>query len=235
MISRCPGVDIRRAAVEYHNMGKDFIAGEYRRVVVITECDGQRESLPAYVLSAAGSVLELEIKADPRWAERRALGVIAEAPNGPLTATVADGVVSGSVLKLRLASRWRPSVDRRGSLRLPVHLSCELVSGENSTPGLCLDITLSGAAIECREWTEQVFRLRLASRSGPVELNCRAVNIETSLGGSVVHCAFRPMSLRTRAVLVDLVETARREFEEAQRYLATRADDPQLPATHRSA
>ena len=131
---------------------------------------------------------------------------------------------------LRVAAPWSGPVDQRQQTRYPAHLAAVVRSGGH--PGgleaRVLDLSCGGAAVQVREWdaAEGAFDLALDWSGAPIYQHCRPVAVERRWNGVVLHCAFVDMSVPQLAALEEITASLRSTFEEAQRYLAMRVNDP---------
>jgi hypothetical protein len=111
-------------------------------------------------------------------------------------------------------------------------LSCRLEGPGASVDGRCVDLSIGGAAIEVVEWNQHSFNLVL-SAAPPLSIACRTVALEPTFFAVVVHAAFEQCTPEVAAAIHALVEHGRYEFEDAQRQLAHRIDDPSPGVTAR--
>jgi len=130
-----------------------------------------------------------------------------------------------SVLTVWTPSHWHPRSDRRSKRRYPVLLPCRIRADQASAPGRCLDISLSGAAIETEFWHPSVFLLDIVHQGGRVSIPCRTVSVQLCGPMTIVHAQFVDAPESPKSAIAGLVNRARGNFLDAQLLLLGRAND----------
>ncbi len=153
--------------------------------------------------------------------------------NGPgeQFAPVLRSTQDDTLLTVWTPGRWVSTCDRRGQRRYPLVLACTMYAGGMSAPGRCVDISLSGAAIETVSWQAPEFLLVLREAERAVCLPCRRVSGEQLGPVTVVHAAFGDIPEFSRPAFSELLAAVRAEFLVAQAFLAGRADDSLPPGS----
>jgi hypothetical protein len=191
------------------------------RVAVVLERDGVRQTHPARVRRHAGQALEIVFD------ERLPDGVISVlaihmgSGESHRVVAVEEVLVGEASTTVKTGRTWRRVTDRRGTPRYPTFVDCVLHAHDRQVPAQCVDISLSGAAIETVEWHAKRFMLEVRGAAIP----CEVVTLEPVLGICAIHARFLDVPEDSRPILDALVDAARDEFDSAQHYLAERADD----------
>jgi hypothetical protein len=90
------------------------------------------------------------------------------------------------------------------------------------------DASFAGLAIEVGEpWLETRFLLNVTWLRRRCYFRCLLVAPETTPHGIVLHSKLVELGGLQRQVLRDIITTSKTSFEEAQRFLALRANDPE--------
>jgi hypothetical protein len=198
-----------------------------QRVAIITECGGSHKMLAAVVKQQTEGELKVEVEGCPPQEVGKPIAVLAGNGVAQRLFNVCESDASAELLTLRTECRPGLGFDCRGTPRYPAFVSCELIGDGCSATGRCVDISRNGAALETGAWTERKFALVLHDGAVRVEIPCEVVAVETVLSNTVLHVRFGELPDGLVASwLGAIVAKARREFKEAQRYLAGRPDDP---------
>jgi hypothetical protein len=193
------------------------------RVAVVVERDGVRQTHPARVRRHDGRALELVFDDMPPGGAISVLAIHVGSGDDHRVVGAEGAVLGGPSTTVTTGRTWRRVRDRRGTPRYPTFLDCILHTPDRQVNAQCVDISLSGAAIETVEWAARRFMLEVHGVAVP----CEVVTLEPFMGITAIHARFLKLPEEARPVIVDLVEAARDEFDSAQRYLAERADDHQ--------
>ncbi len=205
-----------------------------QRVALIVDRGECREVLAATVLRHAAGKLEVSLAGRPPGAAGRPVAVMVGDGAEQRFVPVLKSVATADSLLLETDRRWRLVFELRSAARYPTFLGCELVGAQTRRPGRCVDLSLTGAAIETVAWDEPAFTLVLDPERTAVSVQCEKVAVESFMGIVVVHARFRALPAETKRAIEALVVSARAEFAEAQEFLVQRADDAQTTATTRS-
>lgn len=199
--------------------------------VFVEATDGGRRAVGARLQRQAENVCELVLDAPLRQGHEHAIVVSIGAGRDQQFAPVMKSQQDGQALTVWTRGNWQAASDRRANPRYPTLLPCSIVSGNVSAPGRCVDISLTGVAVETAVWRPQEFDLVVVLDGAAVAICCRQVGTESVLGTLVIHATFRDVPAEARPALEAWVSRAKSEFREAQRFLSGRVNDgvPALP------
>lgn len=196
-----------------------------RAAVFVEATDGGRRAVGALLRRQAGNVCELVLEAALRKGHEHAIVVCIGTGSEQQFAPVVKSRQHGQVLTIWTRGNWQAASDRRANPRYPTLLPCSIISGDISAPGRCVDISLTGVALETAVWRPEDFELVVVLDGAEVAIPCRQVGIESFLGTLLIHATFREVSAEARPVLDAWVSGAKSEFHEAQRFLSGRVND----------
>ena len=202
-----------------------------RAAVFIEATDGERRAVGARLQRQAENVCELILEAPLRNGHEHAIVVSIGSGAEQQFAPVVKSQQNGQLLTIWTRGNWQAASDRRAHPRYPTLLACSIVSGDVSAQARCVDISLTGVAVETAVWHPQEFDLWVAPDGERVAIPCRQVGIESFLGTLLIHATFREVPPEARPTLIAWVSRAKSEFREAQRFLSGRINDgvPALP------
>lgn len=197
--------------------------------VLVEAIDGRR-AISARLQGNEGNRYELRLAsplAQPEHPVMVSLGV----GRDQRFASVSKSAQAGDVLTVWTPAEWYRTADRRREVRYPVWVPCLISAGNVSAMARCLDLSLSGAAIEVAAWHASEFSLEIGPRGNTMSIPCRVVSLQPCGPMTIVHSAFIDTTELPKPAISELVETARDDFLEAQRFLVERANDavPRLP------
>ncbi|MGH2632984.1 MAG: PilZ domain-containing protein, partial [Tepidiformaceae bacterium] len=174
-------------------MEPEFNVGS-RGAILLESVDGSRRVVAVVLRANADCRYELDLEAP-----------IAEETEHPVMLSFGDGVEQrlapvletqreGTLLAVRTPSHWHRTSDRRARPRYPILVPCTMSVGEVCVPARCLDISLSGVAVETEFWHPPEFSLGIPYRGSTVRIACRTAAVQASGAVIVVHAEFLELS-----------------------------------------
>ena len=203
-------------------MSNSSMSGEPGTVLV--EATDSRRAISARLQRNEGNCYELRLAspvAEPEHPVMVSLGVGRE----QRFASVSKSSQDGHVLTVWTAADWYRTADRRREVRYPVWVPCLLRAEKVAALARCLDLSLSGAAIEAASWDSPVFTLEIGPRGQAISIPCRAASFQPCGAMTIIHSEFVDTPELSKPALAELVDSARDDFLEAQRFLVERAND----------
>lgn len=197
--------------------------------VLVEIADGSRQVVGACLVLFEDAVCRLQLTRPLSEEQERPMMVSLGSGREQRFAPVVRSEQVEGELAVWTPSRWYRASDRRTHARYPVLLPATITSGDVSSPARCLDISLTGAAVETPFWRPEAFVLGVPHNGETLRVPCRSVSVQPFLGGIVIHAQFGEMEPAVKAQLSDLVSLAGQEFADAQLFLVGRANDSIQP------
>lgn len=143
--------------------------------------------------------------------------------------------VRESEVAVEVAGGWQ-NADRRHQERFPAWIPAVVEFERSGRPvantAVVVDVSMGGLAAETSSWHGgETVTLTLRWRDSSCRFDCRVVSVGPAWRGALVHCRFEGLTPEQRAWLEKLIGSLQRTFRQAQRFLFSRADDPQSVAS----
>lgn len=209
------------------DMEPEFTVGS-RGAILLESVDGSRRVVEVALRGRADCRYELDLGApisvESEHPVMLSFGDGAEQRLAP----VLESQCERTLIVVRTPSHWHRTSDRRARPRYPILVPCTMSLGEVSVPARCLDISLSGAAVETEFWHPREFSLGVPYRGSTVRIACRTAAVQASGAVIVVHAEFLGIH-EPHPALTELIALARQDFLDAQLFLVGRANDSIQP------
>ena len=120
----------------------------------------------------------------------------------------------------------RMSIGLFGVPRTWVHAVIEAEGELSGRPGVVVDLSMGGAAIQAQAWPKSHSgKLGLIGHGQRYLIPFTVTGTEPVMEGVVIHAKFGDLDRRSREFLSELMTASMSEFEASQRYLAMRPND----------
>lgn len=136
---------------------------------------------------------------------------------------------------IEVAGGWQ-NADRRHQERFPAWIPAVVEFERTGHPvantAVVVDLSMGGLAAETSSWPGgERATVTLRWRDSSCRFDCHVVAVGPAWRGALIHCRFDELTPEQRAWLAKLIASLQRTFRQAQRFLFSRADDPQSVAS----
>ena len=202
---------------------EDFVTLRFgdRVTLVSVGDDVHAQTFAATVVSHNSNRVEVTLDQPIEGTSRPYILVVGEGEAARFIA-IEESAGAGMQVPITTLGPWQNAADRRASSRFPTYRPCQLVTGETTTPGHILDLSMDGIAIEAVGWAGERFILRVDVGNGRIGIPCESVSFQDTVADLVVvHARFEDLTVAEGIAVIELSESIRADFEAAQARLVS--------------